>query len=53
MLPGLMGDSLGVRKIEERAKELMSSLNVSHLFDRYPNALSGERNRGFVLQEHF
>ena len=23
MLPGLMGDSLGVRKIEERAKELM------------------------------
>ena len=41
MLPGLMGDSLDVPKIEKRAKELMSSLNVSYLFDRYPDALSG------------
>ena len=53
MLPGLMGVNLGLRKIEERAKELMASLNVSHLFNRYPDALSGEKSRGFVLQEHF
>ena len=54
MLPGLMGDSLGVRKIEERAKELMSSLNVSHLFDRYPDALSGgEKQRVCIARAFF
>ena len=54
MLPGLMGGSLGVRKIEKRAKELMSSLNVSHLFDRYPNALSGgEKQRVCIARAFF
>ena len=54
MLPGLMGDSLGVRKIEERAKALMSSLNVSHLFDRYPDALSGgEKQRVCIARAFF
>ena len=54
MLPGLMGDSLGVRKIQNRAKELMSSLNVSHLFDRYPNALSGgEKQRVCIARAFF
>ncbi|GIR49379.1 MAG: hypothetical protein CM15mP58_14760 [Burkholderiaceae bacterium] len=54
MLPGLMGDCLGVRKIEKKAKELMSSLNVSHLFDRYPNALSGgEKQRVCIARAFF
>ena len=54
MLPGLMGDSLGVRKIEKRAKKLMSSLNVSHLFNRYPNALSGgEKQRVCIARAFF
>ena len=53
MLPGLMGDSLGVRKIEERAKELMSSLNVSHLFDRYPDALSGGEKQRICIARAF
>ncbi len=53
MLPGLMGDSLGVRKIEERAKELMDSLNVSHLFDRYPDALSGGEKQRICIARAF
>ena len=53
MLPGLMGDSLGVRKIEERAKELMASLNVSHLFDRYPDALSGGEKQRICIARAF
>ena len=53
MLPGLMGDSLGVRKIEERAKELMVSLNVSHLFDRYPDALSGGEKQRICIARAF
>ena len=54
MLPGLMGDSLSVQKIEERAKELMSSLKVSHLFNRYPDALSGgEKQRVCIARAFF
>ncbi len=54
MLPGLMGDSLDVPKIEKRAKELMSSLNVSYLFDRYPDALSGgEKQRVCIARAFF
>ena len=53
MLPGLMGDSLGVRKIEERSKELMDSLNVSHLFDRYPDALSGGEKQRICIARAF
>jgi len=53
MLPGLMGDSHGVRKIEERAKELMASLNVSQLFDRYPDALSGGEKQRICIARAF
>ncbi len=54
MLPGLMGDGLDVPKIEKRAKELMSSLNVSYLFDRYPDALSGgEKQRVCIARAFF
>ena len=53
MLPGLMGVSLGLRKIEERAKELMSSLNVSHLFNRYPDALSGGEKQRICIARAF
>ena len=54
MLPGLMGNSLDVRKIEKRAKELMSSLNLSHLYDRYPDALSGgEKQRVCIARAFF
>ena len=54
MLPGLMGDSLSVQKIEERAKELMSSLKVSHLFNRYPDGLSGgEKQRVCIARAFF
>ena len=53
MLPGLMDDSLGVRKIEKRAKELMSSLNLSHLYDRYPDALSGGEKQRICIARAF
>ena len=53
MLPGLMGDGLGLRKIEERAKELMASLNVSHLFNRYPDALSGGEKQRICIARAF
>jgi len=54
MLPGLMGDSSDVLKIEKRAKDLMSSLNVSHLFHRYPDALSGgEKQRVCIARAFF
>ena len=53
MLPGLMGDSLSVQKIEERAKELMSSLKVSHLFNRYPDALSGGEKQRICIARAF
>ena len=52
MLPGLMGDSLGVRKIEERAKELMDSLNVSSS-QSVSRCFIREKNRGFVLRAFF
>ena len=53
MLPGLMGVNLGLRKIEERAKELMASLNVSHLFNRYPDALSGGEKQRICIARAF
>ena len=53
MLPGLMGACLGLRKIEERAKELMASLNVSHLFNRYPDALSGGEKQRICIARAF
>ena len=53
MLPGLMGVNLGLREIEERAKELMASLNVSHLFDRYPDALSGGEKQRICIARAF
>ena len=53
MLPGLMGVNLGLREIEERAKELMASLNVSHLFNRYPDALSGGEKQRICIARAF
>ena len=53
MLPGLMGVNLGLRKIEERAKELMASLNVSHLFNRYPDTLSGGEKQRICIARAF
>ena len=53
MLPGLMGVNLGLRKINERAKELMSLLNVSHLLNRYPDALSGGEKQRICIARAF
>ncbi len=53
MLPGLMGISSSLRKIEERAKELMASLNVSHLYNRYPDALSGGEKQRICIARAF
>ena len=53
MLPGLMGVNSGLRKIEERAKELMASLNVSHLLNRYPDALSGGEKQRICIARAF
>ncbi len=53
MLPGLMGIDAGLREVEERAKELMAALNVSHLQDRYPDTLSGGEKQRICIARAF